>query len=90
VGGLRLFTCFYTFKSGHLFLALLLISAASFSPLTAIAATHDVTVGNNLERLVPELPGVAFDYVIVSVGVNDVTCLERRVNCPWPFIVFRC
>ncbi|MGI9233945.1 MAG: SGNH/GDSL hydrolase family protein [Woeseiaceae bacterium] len=28
-----------------------------------------------LERLVPELPGVSFDYIIVSVGVNDITGL---------------
>lgn len=28
-----------------------------------------------LERLVPELPGVTLDYVIVSVGVNDITGL---------------
>jgi len=28
-----------------------------------------------LERLVPKLPGGPFDYVIVSVGVNDVTGL---------------
>lgn len=28
-----------------------------------------------LKRLVPELPGIPFDYVIVSVGVNDVTGL---------------
>ena len=28
-----------------------------------------------LERLMPELPDVAFDYVIVSVGVNDITGL---------------
>lgn len=28
-----------------------------------------------LECIVPELPDVAFDYVIVSVGVNDVTGL---------------
>lgn len=28
-----------------------------------------------LEHLVPELPDVTFDYVVVSVGVNDVTGL---------------
>lgn len=28
-----------------------------------------------LEHLVPKLPGVAYDYIIVSVGVNDVTGL---------------
>lgn len=28
-----------------------------------------------LERLVPKLPGAPFDYMIVSVGVNDVTGL---------------
>lgn len=28
-----------------------------------------------LERLVPKLPDTAFDYVIISVGVNDVTGL---------------
>ncbi|RZV34758.1 MAG: SGNH/GDSL hydrolase family protein [Chromatiales bacterium] len=28
-----------------------------------------------LDRLIPELPDVAFDYVIVSVGVNDITGL---------------
>lgn len=30
---------------------------------------------NMLELLVPKLPNVVFDYVIVSVGVNDVTGL---------------
>ena len=30
-----------------------------------------------LERIVPELPAVAFDYIIVSVGLNDVTGLTR-------------
>ncbi|NNF48756.1 MAG: SGNH/GDSL hydrolase family protein [Woeseiaceae bacterium] len=29
-----------------------------------------------LERIVPRLPDVAFDYIIVSVGVNDVTGLS--------------
>ena len=28
-----------------------------------------------LERLLPELPDVAFDFIIVSVGVNDITGL---------------
>ncbi len=28
-----------------------------------------------LEQLVPELPGTSFDYIIVSVGVNDITGL---------------
>ena len=28
-----------------------------------------------LEQLVPELPRVAFDYIIVSIGVNDITGL---------------
>jgi len=28
-----------------------------------------------LELLVPKLPGAAFDYIIVSVGVNDITGL---------------
>ena len=28
-----------------------------------------------LQRLVPELPNVAYDYVVVSVGVNDITGL---------------
>jgi lysophospholipase L1-like esterase len=28
-----------------------------------------------LDRLVPKLPGVPFDYIIVSVGVNDITGL---------------
>ena len=28
-----------------------------------------------LERIVPSIPDFAFDYVIVSVGVNDVTVL---------------
>jgi lysophospholipase L1-like esterase len=28
-----------------------------------------------LNELVPQLPGVAFDYIIVSVGVNDITGL---------------
>jgi lysophospholipase L1-like esterase len=31
--------------------------------------------GKILERLVPELPGIVFDYIIVSVGVNDITGL---------------
>ena len=30
-----------------------------------------------LEHLVPKLPGQAFDFVIVSVGVNDITGLTR-------------
>jgi len=33
-----------------------------------------------LERLVPKLPGVAFDYIIVSVGVNDITGLTSIRN----------
>jgi len=33
--------------SGRLFLTLLFISVTFFSPLDAVAATHDVTVGNN-------------------------------------------
>ena len=33
-----------------------------------------------LERLVPELPEVAFDYIIVSVGVNDITGLTTVRN----------
>jgi len=28
-----------------------------------------------LERLIPKLPGIDFDYIIVSVGVNDITGL---------------
>lgn len=30
-----------------------------------------------LDRLLPELPDVAVDYIIVSVGVNDITGLTR-------------
>ena len=33
-----------------------------------------------LERLVPVIPDVAFDYIIVSVGVNDVTGLTTVRN----------
>ena len=33
------------------------------------------TAATVLRRLVPELPDVAYDYVVVSVGVNDITGL---------------
>lgn len=33
-----------------------------------------------LERIVPELPEVAFDYIVVSVGVNDITGLTSMRN----------
>lgn len=34
-------------------------------------------VNTVLRRLVPQLPGLEADYIIVSVGINDVTSLSR-------------